>query len=260
MKIRDRVFAIVWLIFVFAAGLNVANAQTVKPAATTKPTIVIVHGAWGGSWAFRKVEALLREKGFNVYRPQLTGMGERVHLSRPDIGLTTHVDDVVNTILYEDLHDIILMGHSYGGMVITGVADRLPDRIRRLVYLDAFVPNDGESVMSFAGTRGDWLKPMIKGDYIVPLWVKPDQPPPHDVPQPLKTFTEPISLKNKAALKLPATYILTVDAGKEPKDDDFWPQAQRAKERGWPMLQLTADHNAQWSAPEALVEMLAGVR
>jgi len=183
-----------------------------------------------------------------------------VHLSRPDIGLSTHIDDVVNTILFEDLHDIILVGHSYGGMVITGVADRVPDRIQRLVYLDAFVPNDGESVMSFQGSRGDWLKPMIKGDYIVPLWVKPDQPPPHDVPQSLKTFTEPISLKNKAALKLPATYILTVAAGKEAKDDDFWPQAQRAKERGWPVLELTADHNAQWSAPEALVEMLADIR
>jgi pimeloyl-ACP methyl ester carboxylesterase len=260
MKIRNRIFAVALLILTLASALKIASAQTSKSNPVAKPTIVIVHGAWGGSWAFRKVEALLREKGFNVYRPQLTGLGERVHLSRADIGLTTHIDDVVNTILYEDLHDIILMGHSYGGMVITGVADRIPDRIKRLVYLDAFVPNDGESVMTFAGTRGDWLKPMIKGDYIVPMWVKPDQAPPHDVPQPLKTFTEPISLKNKAALKLPTTYILTVDAGKEAKNDDFWPQAQRAKERGWPVLQLAADHNAQWSAPEALVEMLAGVR
>jgi hypothetical protein len=94
----------------------------------------------------------------------------------------------------------------------------------------------------------------------VPMWVKPDQPPPHDVPQSLKTFTESISLKNKVALKVPATYILTVEAGKEANDDDFWPQSQRAKERGWPILQLTADHNAQWSAPEALVKMLAGIR
>ncbi|MEP6743517.1 MAG: alpha/beta hydrolase [bacterium] len=252
--------ALALVILLFALSLSTASAQTPKPVTTSKPTIVIVHGAWGGSWAFRKVEALLREKGFNVYRPQLTGLGERVHLSRPDIDLSTHIDDVVNTILYEDLHDIILMGHSYGGMVITGVADRMPDRIRRLVYVDAFVPNDGESVMSFLGTRGDWLKPMIKGDYIVPPWVKTDQPPPHDEPQPLKTFTEPLFLKNKAALKLPATYILTVEAGKEPKDDDFWPQAQRAKDRGWAILQLTADHNAQWSAPEALVEMLARIR
>lgn len=80
------------------------------------------------------------------------------------------------------------------------------------------------------------------------------------MPQPLKTFTDAIALKNKAALKLPATYILTVEAGKEAKDDDFWPHAQRARERGWPVQQLTADHNAQWSAPEALVEMLAHIQ
>jgi pimeloyl-ACP methyl ester carboxylesterase len=176
------------------------------------------------------------------------------------VGLSTHIDDVVNMILFEDLHDVILMGHSYGGMVITGVADRVPDRIRRLVYVDAFVPNDGESAMSLVGHGANWLKNMIKGDYIVPAWVKPDQPPPHDVPQPLKTFTDPISLKNKAALSLPATYILTVEAGKQASDDDFWPQAQRAKDRAWPVLQLTADHNAQWSAPAALVELLAGLR
>lgn len=260
MKFRTRVFVVSFLVLTLATAVNVASAQTRKPETTTKPTIVIVHGAWGGSWAWRQVEALLREKGFNVHRPQLTGLGERVHLSRPDIGLSTHIDDVVNTILYEDLHDIILVGHSYGGMVITGVADRVPDRIRRLVYLDAIVPNDGESLVSAVGSRADWLKPMTKGDYIVPSWVKPDQPPPHDVPQPLKTFTDPISLKNKAAIKVPATYILTVEAGKEAKDDDFWPQSQRAKQRGWPILQLTADHNAQWSAPVALVEMLAAIR
>jgi pimeloyl-ACP methyl ester carboxylesterase len=259
MKILYRIFAVTFVIFFTAGAFHNANAQTAKPA-TTNPTIVIVHGAWGGSWAWRRVETLLREKGFKVYRPQLTGLGERVHLSRPDISLSTHIDDVVNTILFEDLHDIILMGHSYGGMVITGVADRVPERIRRLVYLDAFAPNDGESVMSLTGSRGDWLKPMIKGDYIVPVWVKPEQPPPHDVPQSVKTFTEPISLKNKAALKLPATYILTVEAGKEAKDDDFWPQSQRAKERGWPILTLTADHNAQWSAAESLAEMLANIR
>lgn len=259
MNIRRTVLVSYLLILSFTS-LGVAQAQSQKVTAPAKPTIVIVHGAWGGSWAFRKVEALLRDKGFNVYRPQLTGLGERVHLSRPDIGLSTHIDDVVNTILYEDLHDIILVGHSYGGMVITGVADRVPDRIRRLVYLDAMVPNDGESVVTLVGTRGDWLKQMIKGDYIVPPWVKPDQPPPHDVPQPVKTFTEPITLKNKAGSKLPTTYILTVEAGKEAKDDDFWPQAQRARERGWAIQQLTADHNAQWSAPEALVEMLANIQ
>jgi len=236
---------------------SLGNAQTPKSDTPAKPTIVIVHGAWGGAWAFKKVEALLREKNFQVYRPQLTGQGDRVHLARPDIGLNTHIDDVVNTILYEDLHDIILVGHSYGGMVISGVADRVPDRIKRLVYLDALVPNDGDSVITMLGNL---IKPMTKGDYVVPSWVKPDQPPPHDVPQSLKTFTDQIVLKNEAARKIPATYILTVEKGKEAKDDDFFSQSQRAKQRGWAMLQLTSDHNPQWSAPEALAEMLAGIR
>jgi pimeloyl-ACP methyl ester carboxylesterase len=249
--------AIFVLLILCGFSARVGNAQTPKP---DKPTIVIVHGAWGGAWAFKKVEALLREKNFQVYRPQLTGQGDRVHLARPDIGLNTHIDDVVNLILYEDLRDIILVGHSYGGMVISGVADRVRDRIRRLVYLDALVPNDGDSVITMFGDKGDFIKQMIKGDYVVPSWVKPDQPPPHDVPQSLKTFTDAIVLKNEAARKIPATYILTVEKDKQAKDDDFFSQSQRAKERGWTILQLTSDHNPQWSAPEELVEMLAGIR
>jgi pimeloyl-ACP methyl ester carboxylesterase len=254
-----NVFAM--LVLLILGGTNHGNSgQTPKTDSSPKQTIVIVHGAWGGAWAFKKVDALLRQKGFEVYRPQLTGQGDRVHLARPDIGLTTHIDDVVNTILYEDLHDIILVGHSYGGMVVTGVADRVPDRIKRLVYLDAMVPNDGESVSTIMKGGGDFIKKMTKGDYIVPSWVKPDQPPPHDVPQSLKTFTDQIVLKNEAARKLPATYILTVEKGKEAKDDDFFSQSERARARGWPMLQLTSDHNPQWSAPEALVNMLATIR
>ena len=243
------------LLILFSAMVRPdTNAQTPKPT-PAKPTFVIVHGAWGGSWAFRRVEAMLREKGCIVYRPSLTGQGERVHLASSAVNLSMHIDDVVNVIRFEDLHDIILVGHSYGGMVITGVADRVPDRIRRLIYLDAFVPNDGESVNSLTGA-GAWLKPMIQGDYIVPPWVKPEQPVPKDVPQPLKTFTEPIVLKNKAALQIPAIYILTVEAGKEAKTDDFAAPAERAKTRGWTVIQLTSDHNPQWSAPDALVELL----
>ena len=253
---KKTLFVILLLI---AVGVEISG-QTAKVETSSKPTIVIVHGAWGGGWAFKKVESLLRQTGFDVYRPQLTGQGDRVHLARPDIGLSTHIDDVVNTILYEDLRDIVLVGHSYGGMVISGVADRVPDRIRRLVYLDAIVPNDGDSVTTLMPGGGDVIKQITKGDYVVPAWVKPDQPPPHDVPQSLKTFTDPIVLKNEAARKLPATYILTVEKGKEAKDDNFFPHSVRAKERGWTMLQLTSDHNPQWSAPEALAEMLAGIR
>ena len=248
------------VVFVLMVLVGIGGRETFAQTPPTKQTIVIVHGAWGGAWAFKKVEAMLRQKGLDVYRPQLTGQGDRVHLARPDIGLNTHIEDVVNTILYEDLRDIILVGHSYGGMVISGVADRVPDRIKRLVYLDAMVPNDGESVQNIFGRGNDFIARMTKGDYIVPSWVKPDQPPPHDVPQSLKTFTDPIVLKNEAARKIPATYILTVEKDKEAKNDDFFSQSQRAKERGWTMLQLTSDHNPQWSAPEALVEMLAGIR
>ena len=260
MMKKKNLFAVLLLVVLSSVSSQVSSAQTPKTDTPSKPTIVIVHGAWGGAWAFKKVDAMLRQKGFDVYRPQLTGQGDRVHLARPDIGLNTHIDDVVNMILYEDLHDIILVGHSYGGMVISGVADRVPDRIKRLVYLDAIVPNDGDSATTALRRADDFIKQMTKGDYLVPPWVKPDQPPPHDVPQALKTFTDPISLKNEAARKLPATYILTVEKGKEPKDDDFFAQSQRAKERGWSMLVLTSDHNPQWSAPEALVDMLAGIR
>lgn len=199
---------------------------------------------------------MLTARGYTVYRPSLTGLGERVHLATPDVGLSTHIDDVVNMLLFEDLRGVTLVGHSYGGMVITGVADRVPDRISRLVYLDAFVPEDGDSAQSLIGARGEFLQKMTREGFMVPPWVKAEQPPPKDVPQPLKTFTETIVLKNKAARLIPATYILTVDKGRAAKDDDFAASAQRARVRGWTVRQLEADHNPQWSAPGALVEML----
>lgn len=223
---------------------------------TKKPVYVIVHGAWGGSWAFRKVDSLMTEQGCIVYRPSLTGQGERVHLASADINLTTHIYDVVNTILYEELQDIILVGHSYGGMVISGVAEQVPDRIRKLIYLDAMVPNDGESVMRIMDPEGEGLKKMIQGDYLVPGWIKADQKPPKDVPHPLKTFTQPIVLKNLEAKKIPATYILTVDPGKKAEQDNFAKSAARAKERGWKVYEMSADHNPQWSAVKPLVEIL----
>lgn len=252
MLARQIVFILAVLLLFSVAMPGDVNAQP-RGSDDAQPTFVIVHGAWGGSWAFREVDSLLSERGYTVYRPSLTGLGERVHLATPDVGLSTHIEDVVNVLRFEELHDVILIGHSYGGMVITGVADRVPDRIRRLVYVDAFAPRDGESV---ADIRGDGAAEMEEEGFIVPPWVEPDQPPPKDVPQPAKTFTEPLALENESARALPATYILTVEAGHEPEDDDFASQAERAEERGWPVDTLEADHNPQWSAPEALVEML----
>jgi pimeloyl-ACP methyl ester carboxylesterase len=166
----------------------------------------------------------------------------------------------VNLILFEDLHDVILLGHSYGGMVITGVADRIPERIGRLVYLDAFVPVDGESVMTHRKAGALSIEKMTKDGFIIPIWVKPGKPFPIDVPHPLKTFTDPIVLKNQAAAaKIPATYILTVDKGQRPEDDDFYPDAERAKARGWPVIIMEGDHVVNWHQPEATAALLLGI-
>lgn len=231
-----------------------STAAFSQPAA--KPVYVIVHGAWGGSWAFKKVDSLLTEKGAVVYRPSLTGQGERVHLANTDVGLSTHIKDVVNMILFEDLQNVILVGHSYGGMVVTGVADSLPGRIKKLIYLDAMVPENGESVLSIQGGRADGIKKMLVNGFIVPPWVPAGKLPPKDVPHPFKTFSDSIVLMNNGRLKIPTTYILTAAKGTDPKDDDFASQADRAKKKGWPVLIFESDHNPQWSAPEALVEML----
>ena len=246
-----RVAIAVWLLG------STAGAGLAQPTAPPRgATIVIVHGAWGGSWAFRRVDALLSARGHVVSRVQLTGLGERVHLATAEVGLGTHIDDVVNHILYEELTDVVLVGHSYGGMVISGVADRLPDRIRRLVYLDAFLPEDGESVATLPfgrEARAAWLKSMEKDGYLVPPWLTPGKVP-SDAPQPVKTFREPLSLKSAAARRIPGTYILTVArAGAE---DDFSPHAARARARGFTVEEMVADHNPQWSAPEELAERL----
>jgi pimeloyl-ACP methyl ester carboxylesterase len=113
-------------------------------------TYVLVHGAWGGSYGFRHVRRLLQQAGEEVFTPSLTGQGERFHLAAPEINLSTHIQDVCNAIWYEDLTDIVLLGHSYGGMVVTGVADKMPERIAHLVFLDAFQPSDGQSLYDIA--------------------------------------------------------------------------------------------------------------
>ena len=109
-------------------------------------TYVLVHGAWGGGWKYARVAERLRKRGHVVFTPTLTGQGERSHLSSASINLTTHVTDILNVIRYEDLSGVVLAGHSYGGMVITAVADAVPEKISALVYLDAFIPEDGKSL------------------------------------------------------------------------------------------------------------------
>lgn len=243
------------LMLVLSCGF-VAGAEGEAPE--TSKTFVIVHGAWGGGWAFREVESLLEARGHKVYRPTLTGQGERVHLASREVGLEVHILDVVNMILFEALEDVVLVGHSYGGMVVTGVADRVPERIGHLIYLDAMVPEDGESAATVGRKDGEMPRWMAsaKDGFIVPSWVDADQAPPKDVPHQLKTLTDPIVLKNPDRMKLATDYILTVEKDTDAKDDGFYRHSERARGYGWDVHLLTGDHNMQWSAPVALVEML----
>ncbi len=123
-------------------------------------TYVLVHGGWQGGWSFGRVARLLRKLGHEVYTPTLTGLGERSHLAKTRINLDTHIADVANTLQWEDLTGVVLVGHSYGGMVISGVADRLPERIAVLVYLDALVPSDTDTLFTM---RPEYLASFVGG-------------------------------------------------------------------------------------------------
>src|SRR5215471_19280022 len=109
-------------------------------------TFLVCHGAWSAGWAWKKMHLLMNKAGHRLVTPTYTGLGERAHLAGPAVDLETHIQDVLGVIHYEDLRDIVLVGHSYGGMVATGVADRARDRIAQLIYLDAFVPRDAQSL------------------------------------------------------------------------------------------------------------------
>ena len=195
-------------------------------------------------------------EGHKVYRPTLTGLGERMHLSNPDINLTTHINDIVNVILFEGLQDVVLVGHSYGGMVITGVMNQIPERIRHAVYLDAAVPEDGTSAQDLWGIISETSGHKLVDGMVYFSWLDSSQPLPRDVPQSLKTLTEPVVFNNPEALRLPATFIAYVAPGqtaRERAEDISW---QYAKARNWTIRTLESDHNAQRSHPQELKALL----
>lgn len=236
-----------------AADEHVPVASSTAPASRHN-TYVIVHGAWGGGWDWKHVDDLLTADGQTVFRPTLSGMGEHSNFTGTNIDLTTHIQDIVNVILWENLHDVVLVGHSYGGMVITGVADRVPNRIKHLVYIDAILPENGESVDSLMPSHDKFP---IKDGFVIPFWVQPNTPPPHDVPQPAETFSQPISLTNQtAALKIPTTYILAVDPGKKPEEDDFYKFYQRAQKHGWKTEVMESNHVVERSHPQEIAQLL----
>jgi pimeloyl-ACP methyl ester carboxylesterase len=252
VKVSRGFRSVLLVLLTLVGAIPPANAETGVPL-----TYVIVHGAWGGGWAFQKVDRLLSAEGHIVYRPTLTGQGEKVHLANPEIDLTTHITDVVNVILWENLRDVVLVGHSYGGMVITGVADRVPERLKRVIYLDALLPVDGENVADAFGGKHDLASKAVDG--FIPAYAGAEaKPPPHDVPHPVRTVTQKISLGNQEAVaKIPATYVLFVPRGEERGQARFSRFYDRAAARGWAMMTLESDHNAQWSHPEELAKLLA---
>ena len=221
-------------------------------------TFVILHGATAGGWILGKVARRLRETGHEVFTPTYTGLGERSHLLDREIGLNTHIQDVLNVLHYEELNDVILVGISYSGMVITAVADAAPQRIGHLVYIDALVPFDGESLADLCGaqvmaqvdeivqTHGDgWLLPAYK------------EVEPRSTDHPIKTFYDKVDVKNPAATDLPRTYICCTEKSVYSIfTKPLYQMAQRAVDAGWRYRELPSDHLPERDMPDELTALL----
>jgi pimeloyl-ACP methyl ester carboxylesterase len=228
-------------------------------------TFVLVHGAWHGGWCWRRVSDLLEREGHKVFTPTMTGVGERCHLIDPKVNLTTHVTDIVNVIKWEGLKDIVLVGHSYGGAVISGVAEQLPDSIGSIVFLDAFVPENGETPASLT-TRRDAIAALVqKGETAmspVPAavfqvnekdraWVD-DKCTPH----PLAAFTEKMTLTGARDRIAKRAYIRAIGYANPPFDryrDKLKAMA------GWRIYEVPCGHDVMVDMPERLAEILLEV-
>jgi pimeloyl-ACP methyl ester carboxylesterase len=237
----------------------------------TLPPYVLVHGAWHGGWCWGRVAERLRAAGHRVFTPTLTGLGDRAHLIAPHVGLATHVEDVVSTLEMEDLSDVVLVGHSFGGAVIGGVADARADRIRRLVFLDALLLQSGQSPFSQlprqmveARKAGAIKTSGLFGE-------TPAMPPPppsvfgindaEDVacvacrlrPHPIKTYEDTLELKRPLGAGRPTTYIACTNPTYQAiAHVRQWVKAQP----DWTYLELATGHDAMILAPDALTEML----
>jgi pimeloyl-ACP methyl ester carboxylesterase len=234
-------------------------------------TFVLVHGGWHGGWCWQKVIPFLEAAGHEVYAPTLTGLAERASELSPEVGLDTHIQDIVGLLVDKDLHGVVLVGHSYGGMVITGVVDQVPERIAHLVYLDTFVPRDGESMVDVSPVviwllrkqaQGDGWRIPSHGDYGVTRepdrsWVLKNV-----TPQPLKTLEQPLHLKNSAIVSTkPRTHIDCTGSGFvfSLLRHLLAPRALPPREAGWRLRKLPTGHDAMITMPEELADVLLEV-
>jgi pimeloyl-ACP methyl ester carboxylesterase len=240
-------------------------------------TFVLVHGAWAGAWVWKKIIPLLRTAGHDVHATTATGLGDRVHLAGPAVDLDTHITDVVNLLEFEELTEVTLVGWSYGGMIITGVAERVPERLAGLVYLDAAVPADGESsydvdrssqedravdrrAAAAAGMPGF----LVVDPYVDLLRSLTLDPGDCDwllaklVPQPIATYTQPIRLGNPAAEAVPRTFVFCTE-GKEADDVSASTASRLQSAPGWRYRELADNHLAPINAPQATAQLLLSV-
>lgn len=229
-------------------------------------TFVLVHGVWHGGWCWSRVADLLRDRGHHVTTPTHTGLGERSHLLSKAITLDTFVEDLVGHLAWEDFRDVVLVGHSFGGAPITGAADRVPERVRMLVYLDGAIMEDGETWFGLlppdiAASRQKAAEEATGG---LSLPIAPVESfgvtEPDDVafvesrltPHPLATFSTPLRLGNPAGSGLAARYITCTDPEYLPAKLGLG----RARDRGWPVSELKSGHDAMVIAPQATADLL----
>jgi pimeloyl-ACP methyl ester carboxylesterase len=217
-------------------------------------TFLLVHGAWHSGRCWDRVVPRLEAAGHRVLAPSLTGYGDQAHLLSPEVGLGTHIDDVVG--LLEDQDDVVLVGHSYAGMVISGAANRVPERIARLVFLDAMVPEDGETAADVIPVTKQLIDSAVDGWRVPPMGLF-GVTDPDDVAwlrsmlsdQPVRCLTEPVRLDNPAAKAIPRTHIHCV--GGEPSGI-----TRRPVPAGEPVRELPTGHDCMITMPAELTELL----
>jgi pimeloyl-ACP methyl ester carboxylesterase len=229
-------------------------------------TFVLIHGGWHGGWCWRSVAGLLRAAGHEVYAPSLTGMGDRAHLLTRDIDLETHVQDVVGLLQMEDLRGAVLVGHSYGGMVVTGASGKVPDRVGRVVYLDAFVPADGKCALDYVvperaahmreeGGHTGFVSPPPLSLWGLTEAKHIDFVRPRETRQPFATFTQPVRIADPRAWdKLPKTFIYC----SSPPTGTFDQFAKKYRnDKLWRYHELKCGHDAMLLLPQEVARILA---